>query len=482
MVSNKRKARTFGKKERFALEVSKTGERELRFIFWLAGYPVWSLEGHGKPSPVEFDQCSFLYHMGIYWLRLFHAPNCDAYDAISYSISPDKCITDKLKEYEQDDSVASEKKAEELCIYERIHDIALWDDEFCLPSIYLFPIGNEVYLVESGERTILEIHEVYDALTEFGNYLHEEIRISFPGHHSLNAWEKRLQADTSSLIKLQTGITPEEFPVTYQRLREDMENSSDRDRLRENPLRVAARLSKTLGDAAVAGLLTILSETCAQNPAPPISRELRELSEHTRKKYVTIQRTCDTRYWEEGYDLANFVRDRLHIHETLVNIDDILKKFSITVLKKEFPDEIFALAVWEREDISPLVILNAAHADSQEKEPGVRANLAHEFCHILLDRNILLPVADVLSSSLSLPMEKRARAFAAEFLCPRKLALATACQTPAQKLSLQGLAAQFGVSKTLMGYQLKNAPSFETRFHDHAIMHDVEAVCGSSPF
>jgi hypothetical protein len=81
-----------------------------------------------------------------------------------------------------------------------------------------------------------------------------------------------------------------------------------------------------------------------------------------------------------------------------------------------------ALAAWGTHH-GPGVVLNSGHRRS--KVPAhVRADLAHEVCHLLMDRDAAVPAADVLAGRSDRAVEKRANAFAAEILMPRTEAVA----------------------------------------------------------
>ena len=60
------------------------------------------------------------------------------------------------------------------------------------------------------------------------------------------------------------------------------------------------------------------------------------------------------------------------------------------------------------------------NSDREFTDPNrTRITLAHELCHLLIDREGALPVIDVLGGHFDNFIEQRANAFAAELLLPR---------------------------------------------------------------
>jgi Zn-dependent peptidase ImmA (M78 family) len=88
---------------------------------------------------------------------------------------------------------------------------------------------------------------------------------------------------------------------------------------------------------------------------------------------------------------------------------------------------------------------------------GYRSTLAHEICHLLVDRGRALPATEVLGGQSPKLAEQRANAFAAEFLLPREQA-ALACQNhPNIVQAATSLEQRFGVSREVVCHQIYNA-------------------------
>jgi Zn-dependent peptidase ImmA (M78 family) len=110
----------------------------------------------------------------------------------------------------------------------------------------------------------------------------------------------------------------------------------------------------------------------------------------------------------------------------------------------------------------PAILINeqGRHASAPV---GRRASLAHELCHLLVDRKAALPAAEVLLRGKGPRRpEQRANAFAAEFLVPGSEVLNVtrnaSPQTRADWVTIvDTIARSFGASHAVVGWQILNA-------------------------
>jgi len=165
--------------------------------------------------------------------------------------------------------------------------------------------------------------------------------------------------------------------------------------------------------------------------------------------------------YEQGYRLAEELRpylpggsrcDRLDIHR-------VMRALGVAVETIRLPadaESVDAVAVWGPRH-GPAVLLNerGLHARSAV---GSRATLAHELCHLLVDRDGALPLADVLGGRAAVLVERRANAFAAELLLPK---LAVTDRPGAGPLIIDDcrrLFRRYHVSRQLGAWQILNSP------------------------
>lgn len=120
----------------------------------------------------------------------------------------------------------------------------------------------------------------------------------------------------------------------------------------------------------------------------------------------------------QGYLLATWLREHLKCKSGRVDPKEVLVSWKVSI--QEFKDETLpldAIAVWGAEH-APVILLNVAGPRAHHPS-GTLSTLAHEICHILVDADSALPVVEVLGGSVPRTIERRANAFAAEFLLPR---------------------------------------------------------------
>jgi Zn-dependent peptidase ImmA (M78 family) len=122
----------------------------------------------------------------------------------------------------------------------------------------------------------------------------------------------------------------------------------------------------------------------------------------------------------QGYFLATMLREYLGNADGRVEPDIVLRAWGVVIKNVELTEcGLDAIAVWSARH-APTILRNTAGPRSQHPT-GLRSTLAHEMCHILVDLDGALPVADVLGGDVPRIIEKRANAFAAEFLMPRSV-------------------------------------------------------------
>lgn len=116
---------------------------------------------------------------------------------------------------------------------------------------------------------------------------------------------------------------------------------------------------------------------------------------------------------------------------------------------------IDAVAFWGPRH-GPGVLLNTAgrHCSSSG---GRRATIAHEICHLLVDRDRSLPVIEALGGRIPKAVEQRARAFAGELLLPQEIAVAEFRRNSNLDEALNFLTRKYFVSTALAAFQLLHA-------------------------
>ena len=166
---------------------------------------------------------------------------------------------------------------------------------------------------------------------------------------------------------------------------------------------------------------------------------------------------------QEGQFLAGWLRNHLGLETpgTEAKPDELLRKWNVSVTNIAVSQEIEAISVWGKNH-GPAILLNSqglhnrSYSQHEGLSGGSRATLAHEICHLLIDRRRTLPVAEVLGGSTPLYVEQRANAFAAEFLVPRAWAKREHAAAADAEQALDRISARYRVTNMLAARQLLN--------------------------
>jgi Zn-dependent peptidase ImmA (M78 family) len=164
----------------------------------------------------------------------------------------------------------------------------------------------------------------------------------------------------------------------------------------------------------------------------------------------------DGKPFDQGYQLAIWLREKLARPVDSIEPEDVLRSWGVTISDLQIAtDAVDAVCCWGPRH-GPTIFLNpnGKHLSSRH---GRRSTLAHEICHLLLDRQKALPLAEVLGGRMLNSIESRARAFAAEFLLPRKQAVSALRRSQNPAALVRSLSRLFVVSPEVVAWQLHNS-------------------------
>jgi Zn-dependent peptidase ImmA (M78 family) len=215
-------------------------------------------------------------------------------------------------------------------------------------------------------------------------------------------------------------------------------------------LAVARMIPKRLPATDTARLLRFVNSLPPSSPA----QSMKEASDAAQR---ILRAHSTARPYDQGYELASWFRKYCGIrkHTDVAFPHLVLKGWNVRVHDLTLHHSIDAVAVWGRSH-GPNVIVNPRGLHSQN-EKGRRATLAHEVLHLLVDRLVALPVAEVIGGRISEKVEQRAKAFAAEFLLPRTAAAEVVRHAPDVTTALDSLSEHWGVSFTVAMRQILNS-------------------------
>ncbi len=161
---------------------------------------------------------------------------------------------------------------------------------------------------------------------------------------------------------------------------------------------------------------------------------------------------------KQGYSLAERVRRQLGNDDQYLDVEVLVKSFGVEVSDDDLLDaSIDAATIWD-EQHGPVIVVN--RVSKHQAQWARRMTVAHELCHLLVDRNRSARLMIASTPWAPPEMERRANAFAAELLLPRAgilKELATEIRSGSITDSARTrLMDRFGVGETVCGHQLQN--------------------------
>ena len=126
--------------------------------------------------------------------------------------------------------------------------------------------------------------------------------------------------------------------------------------------------------------------------------------------------------YTEGYDLAEQLLDTLDLDDAagFVDIVAILNRLGISIVRESLDTTSIRGVAIAGLDYAPSILINMT-SPYNRRDGGERFTLAHELFHILYDRSRARRVAHTSGPWAAPGIEKRANAFAAMLLMPRRL-------------------------------------------------------------
>ena len=337
------------------------------------------------------------------------------------------------------------------------HDLARAMKGVFLPSVFLLRQGRS-FLLSSAQPSVNVVRpfdEIRETLELLGETLASYVSKSRDPRavRAWDIWQSRYETLHEQFLPLRSGLS---MPA-LKKIDEEFDSSEgfwEVDELRpeiDTPLFAAARMS--------VGLLSSEQQI----------RVLRSIRTVPAQSYDAVERLAAClspqaldreRPYILGHRAAAEVRIVLGVQETeTVEPEQILEDLDVHVERIDLDSApLDAIAVWG-ERHGPAILLNEKPGSRATHRHGRRSTLAHELCHLLLDRGGALPVGEVLGGRVPELPEKRARAFAAEFLLPREAAATVWRRSGSIEETFAELSRTYDVSDELIAWQIRNGPA-----------------------
>jgi len=411
----------------------------------VCGEPVW--RGQDDREGFEWTWIELLEHLGHAWPYLVRQ---DGFPLGLGPTSTDRLIAHAENRWEEATEERRDAEESELQAFEELHDLACGVQGAVLPPLWIVREGLTCWISTPRRAVLRPVDEVLRCVTELGSSIADRVRGNPDSRAStaLHRWDTRDTVTAADAVALTTGLDVEhESAIRRDRSLEDMwEIEPD---FRPNELLAAARMA--------GGLSTDVISTIVESVRGVSKAETPELDEMTHAAAAVWLSVQGERPYDQGYRIATWLRASLGVHDdTPIAPRDILLRWHVALVETEIAaEELDAFACWGSRH-GPCIFLNRRGRHSSSRF-GINATLAHEICHLLIDRGGALPLAEVLGGRTSPIAERRARAFAAELLLPRSVAGPAFLASQAPRDVLRQLSGRYQVSNEIIAWQARNS-------------------------
>jgi IrrE N-terminal-like domain len=332
------------------------------------------------------------------------------------------------------------------------------------PAVHLTwrePAANssDVAFHEPQGHSRLDANVFLDGVVEFLQWCRDAVAGCDSGLAlEIDQWLARLDRPEAAEAVLRGYIRPWGVPVS----RGEMPGFDPRLQLPEGWKSAGARLDPARFPAAVVfralapavsseDVLALLDRLRSYPSVPEASRTLKDLRSRLNVPSSELPH-------EQGYSLAAQLRRELGNPDAPFDIEAYLAETGVKIDTANLSDvKVDGATVWGDQH-GPVIVLNQLGA---RQEPWARRMiLAHELCHLLVDRPAAAELM-VASTPWAPPeLERRANAFAAELLLPKAGILRVAGEAVRSgwlsEADRSGLMTEFQVGATVCTHQLEN--------------------------
>jgi len=358
-----------------------------------------------------------------------------------------------------------DEEASELDAFEEAHNLVLaFGGLFDLPPLWLVREGEHM-LCDTG-RTFarLPFDAVQAGLTAVGEWIAAHLLAVNPDKWGrvVDAWRKRDSATGVNLVSWSASLEADvAAKLIGQGLIEPPKSFADATNDNDEML-IAARVAGALPTEQIVEILEV---------ARRFKLHCAEPLEALSVKAVAYLRGLERlESFAEGEAVANFVREQLKIGPSeRVDVFDCVTRLGIEVCVEAIGPTTFDGLAIAGSRFGPGAFINRNGTRIRDKDSedlsadaGARVTLAHELCHLLVDRDHPLSAVEVLRSRMPASVESRARAFAGEFLLPSTTAAkiwdeagSPTDREPLQAV-LQALVDSYGVSFSVASWKVQH--------------------------
>lgn len=439
----------------FGRKASRAAEGAFGWLSaWISDDLVWGrLDAQGGTVGVEWYWVALLEHLATHWryLRLEQG-----YPFGLMPLQPSGLDLELQRRWWQPE-IDESAEGPVVYGYRSTHNLALALDGCVVPDLWFVREGNIAILEAKGRAWRCPHARELNTLEQFGDVLYRQVSGSEEQRaaDARSAWERRNEVSFEESARIFSGSTEESLSeltsgMPYEHLFSDPLAASVED---NRAIDLVYRCKGRLPPAALRGLLEQFPRDLGR-----YCRALETLSRRARKELEDMA-SANIPPHAQGRKLALMLRRDADLFPQRcgrADPEELLRDLGVTVHRWRFDSgRLDAVAVWGHER-TPWIVVN--RHEKHESNPGAeRATVAHELCHLLVDRDDVLPLTAAVGGVMDRAAEQRANAFAAEFLCPRFCLHQMFDQFMSADVVIDRATQQYGVSRELAALQLARA-------------------------
>lgn len=441
----------------------ESAERSVTTAFFgvfIDGEAVWPVQDAPK-AQLEIQIDDLLSHFVECWQPLALR---QTYPIAVGPARPTLLRAEAEKRWEQQPADVAEREDGIVADFENAHDISrCFAGYFDLPPLWLMRRGEKIIVDTRTQTHAVDFMSAWAEVSRLGDEIAGRIATAGERWSELvESWRNRDQSDAISLLAWSTSLERDaasafESEGVLSAPESFAEAANDNDELR-----IAARMSSGLPRDQIRSILQIV-KSFPKSRTPDFDKFANETVGYVDDRFA------NRRAHEQGEAAARFVREKSGLSATVAcEIGELLRRHGIQLdFRSADPTTLRALAVYG-DRRGPTVFINQkGRPGSIDRDPlqvwSSRVDMAHEYCHLLLDRGHALSAVEVLDSRMPVEIEQRAKSFAGALLLPTEAA-AEAWRSHGSPNSLDQLRTlvwelqnSYGVTKSVASWKLQHA-------------------------
>lgn len=448
----------------FKVELGAVDRDRLPLTFRISvavrGRTVWPVADE-PDLPLEIQIDDLFAYLVEFWKPLLLR---QAYPLSLSPIRPSQLARQAATTWDEKPQARIDEEASEIDAFEEAHNLAhAFGGLFDLPPLWLVREADQMLVdtVRVFER--VSFGAVLTELTRVGEMIAAHLLAVDAGKWDriVAAWNRRATGDEINLLIWSASLDADVARLLVGRGLVDAPRSFDDAANDNDELLIAARMAGALPSEQIVQILS-LARAFERRDAPLLD----EISAAATAHLLDLDDRLKP--FGQGEALATFVRQWLKLGPSeSADVFGIAHELGIELRFDAVEPNTFDGLAIAGPKYGPGAFINSNgrrirdHA-ALDADPGARITLAHELCHLLVDRSHPLSAVEVLRSRMPGAIEARAKSFAGEFLLP-KIAAAdlwhragSPLERSALEAFLQEITAIYGVSFSVAAWKLEH--------------------------